>query len=67
MEAIHDYLIKDLNPFTILLGDMNWAVDKYYSGLMRDAGLSYVDPGNHKDSNPISIDQIWVSEDFVQT
>jgi PKD repeat protein len=62
MEAIHDYLSKDLNPMTILLGDMNWASDSYYSGLLKDVGLSYVNPVTESTNGPVNIDQIWVSE-----
>lgn len=62
MVAIHDYLSEDLNPMTILLGDMNWASDPYYSGLLKDVGLSYVNPVKESTKGPVNIDQIWGSE-----
>ncbi len=64
METIHEFLINDLNPPTILLGDMNWRSDKYYCSLLREVGLSYIYPGIQNTGDPINIDQIWVSDDL---
>jgi PKD repeat protein len=67
MESIHDLLLDEPNPNTILLGDMNWRNNEHFSGLLKEAGLLYVHPTDKYDStNTTNIDQIWVSKSLYE-
>lgn len=61
VEAIHNSLKNDFNPYTVLMGDMNYthAEGQYYSQLFSDAGLYYL-------NSEEKIDHIWASKELAE-